>query len=114
MFVSLFGWNERNSEQIEVSVLRKQTPTAFPRCEGSAKWVQEKRAWEGSAGGVKGGKKGGGRERRGEEERERRKRRARPFSALFQSISTQDLGARCKHHLPPAPRWPGYFLSSWL
>ena len=38
MFVSLFSSNERVSEQIEVSVLRKQTPMAFPRCEGSDKW----------------------------------------------------------------------------
>ena len=82
MFVSLFGWNERNSEQIEVSVLRKQTPTAFPRCEGSAKWVQEKRAWEGSAGGVKGGKKGGGRKREGRKNLQERRRKSKRTRVL--------------------------------
>lgn len=79
MFVSLFGWNERNSEQIEVSMLRKQTPTAFPRCEGSAKrGAGEKnlgrqcRRNEGREEGRQEGKEGGKKEKEKKKEKEGR------------------------------------------
>lgn len=118
MFVSLFSLNERNSEQIEVSVLRKQTPMAFPGCEGCDKWGAGEKNPGRQCGRNEEGKKEGGRERRREEgkkdKEKKKKKEGRGGHIPFCSISVH-LYARswCPLQTSPPGR-PGYFLSAWL
>lgn len=107
MFVSLFSLNERNSEQIEVSVLRKQTPVTFPRCNPGRQCGRNEE-----------GKKEGGRERRreeGKQDKEKKKEKEGrgghvPFCSISVHLYTRPW---CPLQTSP-PGWPGYFLSAWL
>lgn len=105
MFVSLFSLNERNSEQIEVSVLRNKLQWLSLDVRAVISGVQEKRTREGNAEGMRrerrkrGGKGGGRKGRKIKRKRKRKKEEAgTSLSAPFRSISMQDLGALCKHH----------------